>query len=455
MRRLVGIVGLVVVALIGQYVIQASAQVSGGGVSLYSHSTARGVYVQHANALYVQIVGPDGRPASVNASNQLATSASASVTVDTISHITSSTHIVGSVKVVAQDGTVATLTGTSLNVNCTAGCSGGQQTPVNQMGVWTIQAAHQGGVWTVSHVTSVMHVIGSMQVISQAGAVATLTGTSLDVNCTAGCSGGVQTPVNQMGVWTIQAAHQGGVWTTAHVSSVVHVAAASPIPVVPSPQQGPWPVTAHAGTGSLTVNQGGTWVTNAHQAGAWNIDKVSHVTSAMAHVIGTVTVEGRGSAGTSTGGVVTVQGVSGGTGLPVSNVAHVTSTLHVSGSIRANLGTGDFTCHSTASFAMSASGIIAHAAGSNRIFICSIVIVTSAAQSASLVEGTGSLCGTNTAPVIGSTTSTEGLAMAANGGFTSIAPFPWIATATAGNNVCLLLSGGGRASGSMTYRGVP
>ena len=214
-------------------------------------------------------------------------------------------------------------------------------------------------------------------------------------------------------------------------------------------------VSGCTSAGSTPVNQSGTWtVQAAHQGGQWNLDSVNHVKAAMAHVIGTVTIEGRGTAGTSTGGVATVQGVSGGTPLPVSNVAHVTSTLHVAGTVQANTGSGNLTCHSTATFANSADAIVIHGSGL-RVFICGVVFVSSAAQSVSIVEGTGAACGTNTLGLIGAPTAAGGMSIGASGGMSSIAPFPWLATATAGNNVCILLSSTGRVSGVITYRGAP
>ena len=68
--------------------------------------------------------------------------------------------------------------------------------------------------------------------------------------------------VNQGGVWTIQAAHQAGVWNLNHVSSVTHMAAASPLPVVQS-------------------SSGPLWNVTAHQGGVWNVNHVSSTTHAV------------------------------------------------------------------------------------------------------------------------------------------------------------------------------
>lgn len=223
--------------------------------------------------------------------------------------------------------------------------------------------------------------------------------------------------------------------TITHITSVLHVAAARPLPVVQSPSQTRFAV-------------------DSHQAGQWNLDSVGHVKSAMAHVIGTVTIEGRGTAGTAVGGVVSVQGVAGGVPAAISTLAHVSSTVHVAGIMQAGTGSGNLVCHSTAAFATSANAILIHAAGANRIFICGIVFVASAASNVSLVEGTGAACSATSTALLGAHTAANGLAIAANGGLSSIAPFPWLASQTAGNNICLLLSAG-RVSGVITYRGAP
>lgn len=184
--------------------------------------------------------------------------------------------------------------------------------PVTQSGAWTVNVQHISGavhlagsvvddaktalrvtgvtVFTimgaVDHISSVTHVIGSTRLINQAGTVATFTGTALDVNC-AGCAASSTVVVS-------------------HVSSVTHVAAASPFPVVQSPQQGPWAVTAHAGTGSFTVNQGGAWALTTHvgtgsrtvnQSGSWIVTAhqgssawtVAHVSAQMHVTVGRAT----------------------------------------------------------------------------------------------------------------------------------------------------------------------
>jgi len=63
----------------------------------------------------------------------------------TVRHISSVTHVAGGVSVVARDGTYATLTGSSLNVNLT-------NTP----------AVSQSGEWNVRHISTAVHLAGNV-----------------------------------------------------------------------------------------------------------------------------------------------------------------------------------------------------------------------------------------------------------------------------------------------------
>jgi hypothetical protein len=86
-------------------------------------------------------------------------------------------------------------------------------------------------------------------------------------------------------------------------------------------------------------------------------------------------------------------------------------------------------------------------------YICSIVLNGSDAENISLVEGTGTVCATSIAAVIGGTTAAAGMNLAANSGFGlgnggyTIAS----ASAVAADNICLLQSGSGRVAGVLTY----
>ncbi len=85
-------------------------------------------------------------------------------------------------------------------------------------------------------------------------------------------------------------------------------------------------------------------------------------------------------------------------------------------------------------------------------YICSFHIVAGDAENVSLVEGTGSTCGSNTAAVIGGTTAAAGPNLGANGVLVMGDGSATIASGThTSYDVCLFQSGSGRVAGSMTY----
>jgi hypothetical protein len=86
----------------------------------------------------------------------------------------------------------------------------------------------------------------------------------------------------------------------------------------------------------------------------------------------------------------------------------------------------------------------------NKLHICSIILASAAAQNISLVEGSGTTCGTGTVALIGGTTAS--LALAANGGFSAIADRAWLTMQTSAHHLCLLQSGSGNVSGVITYK---
>ncbi len=86
-----------------------------------------------------------------------------------------------------------------------------------------------------------------------------------------------------------------------------------------------------------------------------------------------------------------------------------------------------------------------------KLNICSIILVAPDAEVISLVEGTGSTCGTGTAALIGSTTAANGVSLAANGGFSAVSDRAWLKMQTTSDHLCLLQSGTGRVAGVITY----
>lgn len=87
-----------------------------------------------------------------------------------------------------------------------------------------------------------------------------------------------------------------------------------------------------------------------------------------------------------------------------------------------------------------------------KVHICEINIVLSAADNVALVEGTGSVCGTSTAGLFGGSTAATGWNFAATtGGSLVIGNGHDLISQTATNadNVCLLVSTGAQVSGNI------
>lgn len=91
---------------------------------------------------------------------------------------------------------------------------------------------------------------------------------------------------------------------------------------------------------------------------------------------------------------------------------------------------------------------------SEKIYICSIHLITATAQNIALVDGTGTTCATAPSGVVGfgGATAATGWNFAANSGI--VLPSdknPYGETSTAADNVCLFQSGAGQVSGGLTY----
>ena len=91
---------------------------------------------------------------------------------------------------------------------------------------------------------------------------------------------------------------------------------------------------------------------------------------------------------------------------------------------------------------------------SERVFICSMHIVTATAQNIALVSGTGTVCATSTSGMVGfgGATAATGWNFAANGGIQmGHSDWSYGKSDTDADNVCLLMSGSGQISGGLTY----
>ena len=90
---------------------------------------------------------------------------------------------------------------------------------------------------------------------------------------------------------------------------------------------------------------------------------------------------------------------------------------------------------------------------SKKTYICSMQLIVQAAEVVNIIAGTGSVCATGTSVVMGSSTASQGMSYAANGGFTLGNGLATVIAATAANadNVCITQSGSSRITYQGTY----
>ncbi len=82
-------------------------------------------------------------------------------------------------------------------------------------------------------------------------------------------------------------------------------------------------------------------------------------------------------------------------------------------------------------------------------YICSLGLGSIGGSNFSIVEGTGSTCGTGTLAMFGGTTAATGIGLAANGIFDEGSGTGFILrTKVAGDNICILMSGTGPLAGN-------
>lgn len=89
--------------------------------------------------------------------------------------------------------------------------------------------------------------------------------------------------------------------------------------------------------------------------------------------------------------------------------------------------------------------------GGSYIYVCAIHLIAAAAETINIIEGTGTTCATSPAALYGSTTESNGMAIAANGGFAATSGQPFIRTQTTGTNLCITQVGANRIAGTISY----
>jgi hypothetical protein len=186
-----------------------------------------------------------------------------------------------------------------------------------------------------------------------------------------------------------------------------------------------------------------------------------------------VTNFGGGTAGSPSGGVVSVQGVSSGTAVPMSAASGsiasgaiasgaVASGAIASGAFAAgsfvNATAGDpcmFQNKSNATVFQTSSGTLITGTTGKKNYICSFTVGASAAAEVSLVEYSGTCTGGTAYAIMGSTTAADGWPLAANGGLTygngGGTVLSGGGNTNTGYNVCLLQAGTANVVAQVTY----
>jgi hypothetical protein len=319
--------------------------------------------------------------------------------------------------------------------------------------------------------------------LSAAGTLITATSTSLNVNCTGGCSGGTQ--------YTQDAALTVG--TTVGTMAMGRASAAVPTDVSADGDAViPWYLRSGALAAQPTF--GGVLAVAGNGASGTGVQRVTiaNDSTGILATVSTVTTLSQfagaainlnaGNAGTGTLRTVlaTDQAALPGLGIYVEDAAETAGgNLSMAGSVRRDTAassagtTGDNAtlntnasgalwvsqldpCSSEAKitdpFSLTARGVLIAAAASKKNYICAITVVAGAAEIANVVEGTGTTCQTGTAAIAGSTTAANGMSFAANGGWSSAGGNATVlAGKTANVDTCLVPSGSNRLSGFVTY----
>jgi hypothetical protein len=203
-------------------------------------------------------------------------------------------------------------------------------------------------------------------------------------------------------------------------------------------------------SGSVTVTQ--ATGTNLHAV--LDTTSTTAVTQATASNLNAAVV-GVGTAGSPSGGILTVQGVASMTKLLVTpdsvalpanqsvNMSQIGGTAVLADPCQAN--TKVYTLINVTTGTQLITGTSA-----KKQYICALQLVTATAQNIAIVEGTGTVCATSTLGLLGGPSAATGWNLVANGGLTyGNGSSALAATTVNANNVCILTSSSGQISGNI------
>lgn len=192
-----------------------------------------------------------------------------------------------------------------------------------------------------------------------------------------------------------------------------------------------------------------------------NLAQVGGTNTVTGGVAGTQGVGGTtASAGTNAGNPVKIAGVFNTTAPTFTNGQLGDVSMDNRGAIWVAPSTANDPCvwrtKSVAFINTTAGATLLTGTASNKTYLCSVQLVAAAATNVAIVEGTGTVCATNTGQLFGGATAATGWNFAANGGLTFGGANATVAVTTVNaNNVCILVSAANQISGSFTYVTAP
>ena len=133
--------------------------------------------------------------------------------------------------------------------------------------------------------------------------------------------------------------------------------------------------------------------------------------------------------------------------------ANVIYTGGLTSGATGGLLTGVTVCDSTfnVNVATATTTLAVTGVSGRHVRICSLDLITAAANNVGIISGTGATCGTGTAAIVGTTAAT-GYNFAANGGIATGSGIGMIKrTVATGDSVCIITSAGTQLSGTITY----
>lgn len=300
-------------------------------------------------------------------------------------------------------------------------------------------AATQSGTWNINNISGTISLPTGAATSAKQPAIGTAGTASADVLTVQGITSMTPLKVDGTGgsfpVSGTVTANQGGAPWTVTGTGTAGSAATGVLTVQGTASMTKLLVTPDANS-SVNVNQiGGSSVSTA----ATGVQKVGVVGNAGATLDGTV------AAGTAPTNGVAALGVYNSTLPAPTNGQSVALQVDANGGLRKSLTS----CPNTINIAQTATTDV-HTF-THFGYICTIMLVSATAQSIGIREGTGTTCATSPTSLIGDSSGTAEVALAANGGFSLPMGAAPMRLAASADHLCVEQSSTGEVAGTITY----